>query len=156
MNADQQQLLQLLKIQPYQLHVDFSAFALPSLTATALSSTAITEPVADVAQQQPQVTAEVTEQPATDMPPAAKPQLAHNAQLQQLTADILRQLQAWYPTAHWQASAQFQRCQWQGDLLQTPEIEALCSAYYKKQLWLQFIQPQEIPDVSDHSSSHTN
>ncbi len=156
MNADQQQLLQLLKIQSYQLHADFSAFALPSLTATALPSTAIAEPCSDVAQQQPQVTAVVAEQPPTGMQPAAKPQLAQNAQLQQLTADILLLLQAWYPTVQWQASAQFQRCQWQGDLLQTPEIEALCSAYYKKQLWLQFIQPQEMPDVSDHSSSHTN
>jgi hypothetical protein len=151
MNSDQQQLLQLLKIQTYQLHAEFSVLSqtsagavdpqqiIPTSDQTAASHVLATMP--DVSDM---------------MLTTANNQLQLDPKLQQLTQDILLLLQTEYPKTQWQASAQFQHCQLQGDLLQTPEIEALCSPHDKKQLWLQFIQPQEMPDVSDHSQSHAN
>lgn len=79
-----------------------------------------------------------------------------SAELQQLRQDILLLLQSEYPNAQWQASAQFQHSKWQGELLQTPELAVLTGCFYKKQLWQQLRQRQDVPDVSDHSSSYTS
>lgn len=151
MNSDQQQLLQLLKIQPYQLHADFSAFALTSAVSMVPQQHIPTsEPVA--AANIPATTTDVSDM----MLITATSQLQLAPKLQQLTQDILLLLQTEFPKAKWHASAQFQHCQWQGDLLQTPEIETLCRPFHKKQLWLQCFQPQDTSDASDHPPSHAN
>ncbi len=155
MNSDQQQLLQLLKIQPYQLHAVFSMVALAPAATPAQTDA---QHIAAISELTAEVILPIT---ASNAPPdmmltAASSQSLPDPLLRQLTQDILLLLQTEYPRAQWQASAQFQRSQWQGELLQTPELAALCHSFYKKQLWQQFIQPQDMPDVSDHSSSHAS
>ena len=151
MNSDQQQLLQLLKIQPYQLHADFCVLSpTPAVTVDPQQIMPTFDPA-----PASMVLATTTNVSDMMLTTATSP-LPLDPQLQQLTQDILLLLQTEYPKAQWQAAAQFQRCQWQGDLLQTPELAALSSSFYKKQLWQQFMQRQDTPDVSEHSSSHTN
>ena len=155
MNSDQQQLLQLLKIQPYQLHANFSVAALAPAATPAQTDA---QHIAATSELTAEVILPIT---ANNAPPgmmltAASSQSLPDPLLRQLTQDILLLLQTEYPKAQWQAAAQFQHCQWQGDLLQTPELAVLSSSFYKKQLWQQFIQRQDTPDVSEHSSSHTS
>ncbi len=148
MNTHQQQLLQLLKIQPYQLHADFSAFS-------AITPDQIAPSLVDVSNKQ-RVASDDAQAVAETVTPSLELSLKSSElpALQQLQQDIQLLLQAELPTVDWQPSAAHTACRWQGHILQTPEIQALCSATQKKQLWMEFIKAQEQIDGSSDSSSH--
>ena len=152
MNAHQQQLLQQLRIQPYQLHADFvvSLAATQKSTSVTEISLVATEPDIQSVPRHLTPTAVETVTALSALPLES----SDSAALQQLRQDILLLLQAELPMVNWQPSAQNTDCHWQGHILQTPEIQAFCSSAQKKQLWLEFIKAQEQVDGSPHSSSH--
>jgi hypothetical protein len=155
MNTHQQQLLQQLRIKPYQLHADFVIYSAPNADLPCTSEVSTADQMKNAAfDHERQRTIEPIA--ATVVSPETVPPMLtfESPALQQLKQDIMLVLQSELPMVDWQPSAQNTGCHWQGHILQTPEIQAFCSSAQKKQLWLEFIKAQEQVDGSPHSSSH--
>ena len=113
--SSKQQLLQLLQIQPLELHQEFSAMAKkPELDIAVLAEPEVIEPAVSVP-------AESYVEP--------DPELT-------FVKDLLRAMREYQPELQWRLNPACTEPMVQNGLLVTPSIELLQSAQQKKLLWL--------------------
>ncbi len=121
--SSKQQLLQLLQIQPLELHQDFSALAKEPEVEIAV----LAEPEADTASVAE--TIESVPSAATEFYAEPDPELI-------FAKDLLRAIHEYQPDLQWRLNQTSTEPMVHNGLLVTPSIELLQSVRQKKLLWL--------------------